>query len=248
MDQFKSSSAVGRRSTPVTGDDRTNLVSKVGNDLRQTILSGKFEQGDKLPSEAALCQQYTVSRTVVREAVASLRADGLVEARQGAGVFVLSRGPIALPWVGNGRLSSIIQTIELRAAVEIEAAGLAAARASPAQEESIFERLDDMKQLIAEGKATVDADRDFHLAIADATNNPRFREFLEMLGRGMIPRARLQHGKNSVAPDDYLEQIQAEHHRIADTISAADDRGAREAMRVHLKGSQQRYRRLLKGR
>ncbi|WP_435104453.1 FadR/GntR family transcriptional regulator [Arhodomonas sp. AD133] len=234
---------------PAVRSGRTNLVSKVSSDLRRMILSGDLAVGDKLPSEAALTREYAVSRTVVREAIASLRADGLVEARQGAGVFVLSSQPGAsqpLPWAENSRLSAIIETLELRAAVEIEAAGLAAERRSPAQEEAIFERLDDMRELINDGRSTTEADLAFHLFIADATNNPRFREFLELLGRGMIPRARLQSGAGNAAPADYIEQIHDEHRRIAEAISARDSEGAREAMRVHLKGSQQRYRRLLK--
>ena len=130
--------------------------------------------------------------------------------------------------------------------MEIEAAGLAAIRRSPAQEEVIFERYDDLDALIAAGKPTTAADFAFHLAIADASNNPRFREFLEMMGRNVIPRASLQDGQGERTASGYLEQIQAEHRRIAEAISARDEDAARDAVRTHLKGSLQRYRNLIR--
>lgn len=231
------------------GRGRRNLVETVGGRLRQSILDGEFQPGDKLPSEAGLTRQYQVSRTVVREAIAALRADGLVEARHGVGVFVCAnQPPVALPFQGleTARISSIIEMLELRAGVEIEAAALAAVRRSPAQEEAIWERYDDLGALISGGQPTAAADFEFHLAIADAANNPRFREFLEMIGRHMIPRASLQASGAERAPGDYLRQIQAEHRRIAEAISARDEDAARQAVRTHLKGSQQRYRDLIR--
>ncbi len=228
---------------------RRNLVATVGAALREAIVEGEMKPGDKLPSEAGLTKRFGVSRTVVREAIASLRADGLVEPRHGVGVFVLnSQPPGATPFqpFETARISSIIEILELRAAVEIEAAGLAAVRRSPAQEEVIFERYDDLGALIAAGRPTTEADFVFHLAIADASNNPRFREFLEMMGRNVIPRASLQDGGGERTASGYLDQIQAEHRRIADAISARDEDGARDAVRTHLKGSLQRYRDMIR--
>jgi len=228
---------------------RKNLVGKVSDQLRQAILAGDFQPGDKLPSEAGLTQRFDVSRTVIREAIASLRADGLVEARHGVGVFVLTNqmaGTLLLQPTDTSRISSIIEMLELRAAVEIEAAGLAAARRSPAQMEVIFERFDDLSVLIAEGKPTTAADFAFHVAIANATNNPRFREFFEMMGKAVIPRSSLQEGRPERTAAGYLEQIQAEHKLIAEAILARDEEAARDAVRTHLKGSLQRYRNLIR--
>lgn len=228
---------------------RRNLVEMVSGKLRQSILDGDLRPGDKLPSEAGLTRQFDVSRTVIREAVASLRADGLVEARHGVGIFVISNRPAisqSFQTFENARISSIIEALELRTAVEIEAAALAAVRRSPAQEEIIRERYDDISAKIASGEPTVDADFAFHLSIADATNNPRFREFLEVMGRNAIPRVALQNGGAERTPPDYLEQIQAEHRTIVDAISARDAEAAREGIRTHLQGSLQRYRKLIR--
>ncbi len=227
---------------------RRNLVDVVGEQLRREIASGNLTPGEKLPSESGLTEQYKVSRTVIREAIASMRADGLVEVRHGVGVFVRSVRPLhaGLLAADPGRISSIIEMLELRAAVETEAAGLAALRRSPAQEETILRCLQAFDAAIAGGLPTADADFRFHLAIADATGNPRFREFLDLTGQKMIPRSSLQDDATEVAPAAYLAQIQDEHRQIADAISDRDETAAREAMRLHLKGSQQRYRNLIR--
>lgn len=241
-----------RQPDPAAGGkprSRKNLVARVSAQLRQAIENGDLRPGDKLPSEAGLTKEYDVSRTVIREAISSLRADGLVEPRHGVGVFVLDRpkdAPPAFEIADPSRISSIIEVLELRAAVEIEAAGLAAARRSPAQEEAIWECYYDLDELIAAGNPTTEADFAFHLAIADATNNPRFRDFLEMMGRHVIPRAFLRSAANGPTPQGYLQQIQAEHRQIAEAIAARDEDAARDAVRTHLKGSQQRYRDMMR--
>ncbi len=224
------------------------LVSQVSEALRQTILSGDLKPGDKLPSEARLTEAHGVSRTVIREAVAALRADGLVEARQGAGVFVLEppRAEV-LPFqnLDYARISSVIELLELRTAVEVEAAALAAMRRSPQQEEAIITCHHAVRACLDEGTPTVEADFALHLAIADASNNPRFGEFLAMVGRGVIPRAALQ-GRDE-SSSDYIAQLHVEHTRIVEAISNGDEEGARDAMRLHLRGSQSRYRAVLRG-
>lgn len=226
-----------------------NLVETVSKRLRDAIAAGELKPGDKLPTESGLTEQHHVSRTVIREAIASLRADGLVEVRHGVGVFVLApQGGLKTGFrsVDANRVSSIIEMLEVRAAIEIEAAGLAAVRSSPAQQELIFECLETIKRQMAEGAATVESDRAFHLAIADSTNNPRFHELLEAIGKQMIPRSLLQDGEIDISPAEYLMQIQDEHAEIARAIADGDDSAARDAMRMHLKGSQQRYRSLIR--
>lgn len=229
--------------------NRRNLVAEVSGLLREFIVGGDLQPGDKLPSEAGLTREYSVSRTVVREAIASLRADGLVDVRHGVGVFVrepTEQVPVFKP-VDRARISSMIEVLELRSAIEIEAAALAAERRSPAQEEILFERFDDLNRLIKADQPTVAADMALHLAVADATNNPRFREFLTLMGEHLIPRSALPENVENAAPEGYMEQIQSEHRAIIQAVSERDIAGARDAMRAHLKGSQDRYRRLIRG-
>jgi GntR family transcriptional regulator, transcriptional repressor for pyruvate dehydrogenase complex len=230
-------------------EGRPNLVKCVSDDLRRMIIDGELSPGDKLPSEAGLTAQYDVSRTVIREAIATLRADGLLEARHGVGVFVGRNRPSAggfIQEVDCKRVSSVIEVLELRAAVEIEAAALAAIRCSPAQEETIWDRFRQIAELIVDGQKTAAADFDFHLAVAAAANNPKFGECLELMGRNVIPRTALGEREQEKSPPPYLEQIQSEHRRIAEAISSHDPDRAREEMRTHLNGSLGRYREMVR--
>ena len=228
---------------------RGNMVAEVVVQLREQIARGAFAVGDKLPSEARLTDAFSVSRTVIREAIATLRADGLVEPRQGAGVFVLEpASPETRPFqvVDVDKISSIIEVLELRTAVEMEAAALAAVRRSPAQEEEIYEAEAQIRALAQKGEATTEADFRFHRAVALATNNPRFVEFLDVMGSTVIPRSNLEADGRQRSSDSYIALISAEHRAIADAVAQGDGEAAREAVRHHLRGSQQRYRSLLR--
>jgi DNA-binding FadR family transcriptional regulator len=233
-----------RTKTHEGAGDRRSLVEDLAAKLRASIFSGEAPVGSKLPSESALTGKYGISRTVVREAVAALRSDGLVEPRQGAGVFVIgNQARSALPFedIDTEKLSNIVEMMELRIAVESEAAALAAARRSPAQEAKILEALDELDRAAAQERATGPLDLEFHLTIARATNNPRFVKFLEMLGRNAIPRARMVARNDADTSGSYYAQLSAEHRRIAAAISAQDQAEARLAMHDHLEGGMRRY-------
>ena len=134
----------------------------------------------------------------------------------------------------------------MRTAVEVEAAGLAALRRSPAQEEVIFDRHYAVRACLEAGRSSSEADFALHLAIAEATNNPRFREFLAMIGKSVIPRAALRGEESEDDQAAYIRLIDAEHADIVEAISTGDEETARDAMRRHLRGSQARYRALLR--
>ena len=236
--------------TPSRSEEpRKSLTVQVIQKLREDIRKGVYEAGDKLPTELVLVEQFGVSRTVIREAIAELRADGLVRSRHGIGVFVEKakqpKGGLMLLSQVSERISDILEELELRAAVEIEAAGLAAERASPAQEAEIQRHLFEFSKLMEAGEPTALADFSFHMAIARSTNNSRFEEFLSHLGRRTIPRAKLSelfNGKHSLLYRE--DQLHAEHQAVADAILSKDTSAAREAMRTHLVGSLERYRTL----
>lgn len=237
--------AAAKDGAPAKGATR---VQATANALRARIASAAAP-GTRLPSEAQLCAEFAVSRTVIREAVAVLRAEGLVEARQGAGVFVLAAPPdTGLPFadVDPESVASVVEMLELRAAVEVECAALAARRHSPAQVERILEAADAVRALAAAGQSTADADMAFHLSIAEATNNPRFSAFLGVLGTHAIPRHALRPAGSEAG--QYLDLIAAEHSAIAEAILEGDSARAGAAMRRHLAGAQKRYRGLLRAR
>lgn len=224
-----------------------SLVSKVGDALRGRILAGEFQTGARLPTETQLTQEFAVSRTVIREAIAALRADGLVEARQGAGVFVLDAQTtgLALSHVDPRRLSSVVESLELRTAIEGDAAAFAAQRRSPAQEEAMVEALHAFAEQVRIGGATAEADFRLHLSIADASNNPRFSEYLRLMGANAIPRRAVGSAGEAAPELAYLELLLKEHEAIVSSILAGDEAAARDSMRAHLRNSQSRYRSLL---
>src|SRR5689334_14701743 len=220
-----------------------NRTAEVVDRLTAEIGSGRLAPGARLPTEQEMMAALGVSRTVVREAVAALRAQGLVTTRQGLGAFVASdpqRRPFRIDPEGLQSLEAVIDLMELRMAVEIETAGLAAERATAKQLRGIAQALGAMDRAIARGEAAIDEDYLFHRAIADATGNAQFSRFLEYLGRFIIPRqtVRVSGGRA------YLDAFQDEHRAIHDAIQKHDSAAARAAMRQHLTKSRQRYRKL----
>ncbi|TCN33001.1 FadR/GntR family transcriptional regulator [Sinorhizobium americanum] len=230
---------------------KPKLSERVASAIREQVLKGEIPPGDKLPTESRMSAFFGVSRTVVREAIATLAADGLVEARQGAGVFVkdhptLAFGSISLD-VGN-RISHALNVIEVRMGLEIESAGLAALRRNAAQEAQIQEAFFEFERLLERGEATGKSDFAFHRAIAVATNNPYYVEVLDALGMRAIPcDIASPWGTDSILSREYQEGLQREHLAILKAISASDPDTARAAMRAHLTASQERYRVRLSG-
>jgi len=224
------------------------LSRRLSEQLAEQIKSGRFSPGARLPTEQELTRAARVSRTVVREAVAALRAEGLVVTRQGVGAFVSAepqRAPFRIDPERMQSLDDVLHVMELRLGVEIESAGLAAERASRAQVRAIAAALETIDRAAAGGKSAVDEDLALHRAIAEATGNAEFPRFLQFIGRHLIPRRTV-----SGLPEQmggrraYLALIQEEHRRICRAIERRDPRGAREAMRRHLTRSLERYRRL----
>jgi DNA-binding FadR family transcriptional regulator len=233
------------------GRPRQGLTHRVIAELREKIAGGELKPGDKLPTEQALIRHFGVSRTVIREAIAGLRADGLVLPRQGVGVFVLepeaANAELPLLTLPTRKISDIIESLELRTAVEVEAAGLAAARCSPAQEAEIHSRLKDFEVRVKAGEPTAAEDFAFHVAIAEAANNQQFKEFLAFLGRRTIPRSQLRQAVGaSIDPPASDDKLYGEHCAIFEAILARDPEAARAAMRRHLAGSMERYRALIR--
>jgi DNA-binding FadR family transcriptional regulator len=224
---------------------KPKLSERVVAALRAQVLGGEYVPGQKLPTESQLSETFGVSRTVIREAVASLAADGLVEARQGAGVFVLEHPTFAFGSISQemNKVSQAINVLEVRMGLEIESAGLAAQRSNPAQQARIQEAFFDFERLLNLGQPTGKADFAFHREIAQATNNPFYVEVLDALGVRTIPCDRNSPWYTvEVLSTDYLTGLQREHLSVLNAICAGEPQAARDAMRAHLIAAQNRYR------
>jgi GntR family transcriptional regulator, transcriptional repressor for pyruvate dehydrogenase complex len=222
-----------------------SLTGELVARLTDDITSGKIPPGSRLPTEQELIAATGVSRTVVREAVAALRADGLVITRQGVGAFVPenARRPLRIDFDQLSPLRAVLDVMELRTGIEIEAAGLAADRASPAQIRKIVECLDAVDVALERGEDAIAQDFALHCSIADATGNPQFKRFLEHLGRFIIPRQTIRGGPG-IPKRAYSETFQQEHRDIVQAIRGRAVAQARAAMRRHLLNSRKRYQRL----
>jgi DNA-binding FadR family transcriptional regulator len=222
-----------------------SLTGELVARLAEDITSGKIAPGSRLPTEQELIAATGVSRTVVREAVAALRAEGLVVTRQGVGAFVPenARRPLRIDFDQLSPLRAVLDVMELRTGIEIEAAGLAAARASGAELRKIVHDFDAIGAAIRRGEDAVVEDFAFHCSIADATGNPQFRRFLEHLGRFIIPRQTIRGGPG-IGRHAYSDTFQREHRAIVQAIRQGAVTQARAAMRRHLLNSRKRYQRL----
>lgn len=232
------------------GGRRPKLADLVIGTLRKRISAGEYGPSGKLPTENQMTTIFGVSRTVVREAIAALAADGLVQSRQGAGVFVVANALAPFSAIGadkSNKISVALNVLEVRMGIEIESAGLAAMRRSASQEAAIQEAWNEFQRLLKLRIPTGKADFAFHRAIAEATNNPFYVEVLDGLGSRTIPcDVASPWGTEAVLSRDYQAGLQREHLQILRAVSAQDAEAAREAMRQHLSLSQARYRERLR--
>ncbi|MDJ0387135.1 FadR/GntR family transcriptional regulator [Roseomonas sp. E05] len=244
----------GRSEAPVQGIELAplappaNLTAELVRRLAAEIRAGRLRPGDRLPTEQALMRQAGVSRTVVREAVAALRAEGLVLTRQGVGAFVAdpsTRGHVRIDPGEMRSLNDVLQVIELRIALETEAAGLAAERRTVQASERIAQAAAAFDKAVDAGENAVAQDLEFHRAIFAATGNSFFPRFLEFLGPMLIPRQTVRpYLEEPEARTAYLQRVREEHARIASAIASGQASAARNAMRRHLVASRDRYARM----
>jgi DNA-binding FadR family transcriptional regulator len=232
---------------PVQRRRPRTLALELVDSLGDRIRDGRIVPGDKLPTEAAIMEEFGVSRTVVREAISKLQASGLVETRHGIGTFVVGLGDGAAFRIAPEQIATlhdVIAVLELRIGLETEAAALAAARRTERNLAEMRSALDGFAAALAEGRDAVGPDFQFHQEVARATQNPHFAELMSTLGAMIIPRARLGAAEGvSEAQRSYLLRANAEHENIFDAISNRDSDAARAAMRTHLANSRERRRR-----
>lgn len=219
------------------------LPSRVAAAITQEIAAGRLKQGDRLPPEQALADRFGVSRNVVREAIARLRSDGVVQSRQGVGAFVVGSEATAMLRIDaelmNDRL--VFQNVfELRAILEIRAAGLAARRADGEQRAAVSEALERMRNAADWAVDGVAADLDFHRVVAQATGNPYIATVVGFLS-GQMRQSISFMRHNRADPDGSLARMNiAEHSAIHDAILARDPAAAREAMHRHITSAARR--------
>ena len=227
-------------------DGSRNLTHALVDALSESIYSCAIRPGDKLPSEAMIMAEYGVSRTVVREAITSLKAAGLIETRHGIGSFVRSvptRFELQVDPAAIVTVRDVLEMLELRISLETEAAAFAAARRTQTHIEEMRRALDAFRTNLDSVEKTAEPDFQFHLQIAYSTANRYFADIMTHLGKNTIPRTRIDEHQTSEARIKYLSMVNKEHENIFEAILQRDPDGARSAMRAHLVSSRERLRR-----
>jgi GntR family transcriptional repressor for pyruvate dehydrogenase complex len=229
---------VTNRRAPVTRKPKTNLVDLVIQRVEEWIREGEFNSGDRLPSTQSMVEEFGVSRSVVREALAKLQALGVVEIRHGKGAYVsrlavdvLLGQIIRLEDTDETRLLPFVW--EARKIIEIEVASMAARRRSPEDVENLERALQEMERRVEAGHLGVEADEAFHLIMTQATHNPVLVKMV--LGISEILR---DSRRASLSPMDRRHTSIQEHWRILSAVKAQDEAGARLAMQTHIENNE----------
>lgn len=218
-----------------------NLPQRVVALLVRDIEGGSLGPGSRLPTEQQLSAKLGVSRNVIREAIAQLRADGLVEARQGVGAFVLApeqRAAIRIDRQALLEAGNIERLFELRSILETEAARLAATRHTAGQLLAIKSHLDRMGGEEKWEDGSIDADLAFHREIARATDNGFIYSFISFVCEQIRQTIYIARQTNPL--HDLVRVNVGEHVRIYDALRARDPAAAADAMRAHIRGAAQR--------
>jgi GntR family transcriptional repressor for pyruvate dehydrogenase complex len=213
----------------------SRLYEQIVQQVEESIRKGAMKPGDQLPPERELAQQFGVSRTAVREAVKALREKGHVEAYPGRGTFITDGTSHAIKQsldrlirIGQPEGSGFLA--EVREILEPEIASLAAVRADAQDIAAMREPLAVMDEARKDSDAFIEADLDFHLALAEAAANPLILSLIDSIV-GLLREQRMRIFLVEGGP----ERGQYHHKRILEAIEHHDPVGAREAMKAHLR-------------
>jgi GntR family transcriptional repressor for pyruvate dehydrogenase complex len=216
---------------PLTSLRRSPLVELAVSQLREQVLSGQWPVGGRLPAETELAQGLEVGRSTVREAVRALVHAGLLETRQGSGTFVRSLSPGA-DWEPRLRRAAVLEAYEVREALEVQAARLAASRRTEADVEALHACLAERDRTRGAGDDArfVEADLAFHRAVVAAAHNPLLAEMFDSFA------AVLREALITIRSDQAVQSAgsDAAHARLAAAIEAGDAAAAAEATHDHI--------------
>jgi GntR family transcriptional regulator, transcriptional repressor for pyruvate dehydrogenase complex len=222
----------------------SRLADRAAEALTRLIRGGEYPPGSRLPAELQLAERFGVSRTVVREAVARLKSAGLVESRQGSGVYV--REPsgdmrFQLDPRGPGALAAVLEILELRRGIETEAAALAAERRTRTQLAGLRRALAALRREEAAGRDGVEADMEFHRAVARASGNRHFPALWDFVGQFLRAALRATRA-NELRRADFAAEVHAEHRALLDAIARRAPAEARAAALRHMDRAAARIR------
>ncbi|MFI5782361.1 FadR/GntR family transcriptional regulator [Nocardia sp. NPDC051570] len=209
---------------------RHPLAAQAAELLLHRIRGGEWQLGHKLPGETTLAAQLGVGRSTLREAIRELSGQGVLESRQGAGVFVTALD-ITEEWDTLLRRADIVAVIEARLAIEAECAALAAHRRTPADLRAMWRTLTARAEASASVADLVDADTAFHRTVVTAAHNDiltgMFDAFIPRSRRAMVDMLKIR-----PLPDERADH--RAHELLLDAVRRRDAATAASASRIHL--------------
>jgi GntR family transcriptional repressor for pyruvate dehydrogenase complex len=211
------------------------LYEQIVEQIDTRILNGDLKPGDRLPAERELAEQFGVSRTAVREAIKTLREKGLVEVSAGRGTFITDHTSTAMRH-SLGRVLRLSQgdaagdLVAVRELLEPEIAFLAAQRAGQDHLQAMRKAVEAMDAAMESPEKFIEADLDFHLALAEGTGNI----LIPFLIDPIVDLMREQRTRIFNVPGGPARG-QLHHKRLLEAVSRRDPEAARQAMRDHLK-------------
>jgi GntR family transcriptional regulator, transcriptional repressor for pyruvate dehydrogenase complex len=212
----------------------SRLYEQIVRQIEESIVKGELSAGSQLPAERDLAKQFGVSRTAVREAIKALQEKGLVDAFPGRGTFVTNGTSNSMRRsldriVKSGEQGGMAFLVEVREILEPEIAALAAVRADDEDLAAMREAVEVMDNAASDSDVYIEADLDFHLALAEAAANPIVLSLIDSIV-GLLREQRLRIFRVEGGPD----RGQHHHRRILEAIQRHDAQGARAAMQAHL--------------
>lgn len=225
---------------PIQSIEPRRLYRQIADQIRTLIRAGEFSAGARLPPERDLARQLGVSRPSVREALIALEVEGLVEVRIGSGIYVLDAMRNGGGNAEHQALAGPFELLRARWVVEGECAALAAKSARKAQIAAIDESLELMQKEMEGDTPAVNADRLFHLRVAEGTGNSALVQVVRMLweDRAGPLYKQLEHHYDS---PELWDAALAEHRAVVKAIAAREPAAARAAMQRHLNQAYKRF-------
>lgn len=219
---------------------RSKLSDQIYDEIRHSIDNAEWNAGMKIATELELSLKYGVSRPVVREALARLKSEGIIDSKRGSGSFVIkSRGDSSHGFRPVGSVVDLIYGFEFRLSVEAHTARFAAIRRT---EEQLAEIKSAALALVDGGADDKFGDWDFrfHLAVAQATNNPNYVATMTMLREQILFGMRLTGVMAPPSGGGRVGIVEMEHRQIVEAIADKNPDGAEAAMTTHLKLARKR--------
>ncbi len=221
---------------------QSNHSAGVYERLRDRILDDTYPVGGKLPSEPSLCQLFGVSRPVIREVLARLRAEGLIVSRQGAGTFVQkkSENEAVQGFAPVTNLKDIQDCFDFRVGLESEAAFHAARNRTDEDLENLQRVWSALEYAMAGEESANDEDFEFHVAIAQASGIHFFTSVITSMRQHIMVGINLAEEFSSVRQDRRTQLVRAEHLAVYEAIQEQDADAASVVMRRHIENTRKR--------